>query len=256
MDIDPELQVIDNLLDDEQIYNTVKSDLSLRYPKTEATGRPSTPVEVIWRMIILMRLYAWSFAQTIKFVTDSISLRQFCRVYFHSVPTKSTLIRWAVHEVTAERSEHNCITPSTIEMLHHRVVSLAIEQGVTKGRKLRIDTTVVETNIHYPTESGLILDGLAKCTNSGKHQSLCAFDVRCVSCHLRVGSDRFEGFGNTLQVSHAVIDDCDSRFTHPCSFPRMPSRRYRICAGLHSASSGTPSACRSRPCGRNRLGST
>ena len=71
MDIDPELKVIDNLLDDDQIYSTVKADLSNRYPNTETTGRPSTPVEVILRMIILMHLYAWSFAQTVKFVIVS-----------------------------------------------------------------------------------------------------------------------------------------------------------------------------------------
>lgn len=149
MDVDPELKVIDNLLDDDGIYNSVKSDLEKRYPNTKTTGRPSTPVEVILRMIILMHLYAWSFAQTVKFVMDSISLRQFCRVYLHNVPTKSTLIRW-----------HNCIKPETIQMLHRRVVSLAIENRVTKGRKLRIDTTVVETNIHHPTDGRLLFDSV------------------------------------------------------------------------------------------------
>ena len=51
------------------------------------------------------------------------------------------------------------IEPKVIEQLHQRVVELAQERGVTQGRKLRVDTTVVESNIPYPTDSSLLGDG-------------------------------------------------------------------------------------------------
>ena len=48
----------------------------------------------------------------------------------------------------------------TIKQIHERMVQIAQEQGVTQGRRMRVDTTVVETNIHYPTDSTLLGDGV------------------------------------------------------------------------------------------------
>ena len=146
---EPQLQQLDRLLDDDELIDLVRSDLAKRYPRTRTRGRPSTPVEVILRMLVVMRLYSWSYAQTEFFVADSLALRQFCRVYLEKVPDDTTLIRWA-----------NTIGPETIEQINGRVVQLARSLKVTRGRKLRIDTTAVETNIHFPTDSGLIGDGV------------------------------------------------------------------------------------------------
>jgi IS5 family transposase len=60
------------------------------------------------------------------------------------------------------------IEPKVIEQLHQRVVELARERGVTQGRKLRVDTTVVESNIHYPTDSSLLGDGTRVLTRTMK----------------------------------------------------------------------------------------
>jgi len=76
-------------------------------------------------------------------------MRQFCRVYLEKVPDDTTLIRWA-----------NTIGPETVEALNGRVVQLARSLKVTRGRKLRVDTTAVETDIHFPTDSGLLGDGV------------------------------------------------------------------------------------------------
>jgi IS5 family transposase len=54
----------------------------------------------------------------------------------------------------------NALGPAVIAQLHQRVVALAIDAGVTTGRRLRVDTTVVETNIHHPTDSSLLADGV------------------------------------------------------------------------------------------------
>ncbi len=146
---EPQLKQLDHLLDDDELLDLVRGDLARRYPKTRSRGRPSTPVEVILRMLIVMRLYGWSYAQTEYFVNDSLVLRQFCRVYLERVPDDTTLIRWA-----------NTIGPRTVTQLNDRVVQLARSLKVTRGRKLRVDTTAVETNIHFPTDSGLIGDGV------------------------------------------------------------------------------------------------
>src|SRR6478609_7915052 len=146
---EPLLEHLDRLLDDDEIVDRVRSDLARRYPKTRTRGRPSTPVEVILRMLVVMRLYSWSYEQTEYFVNDSLVLRQFCRVYLQRIPDDTTLIRWA-----------NTIGPETVERLNDRVVQLARSLKLTRGRKLRVDTTAVETDIHFPTDSGLIGDGV------------------------------------------------------------------------------------------------
>jgi transposase, IS5 family len=149
LEMDPILTALDDLLDDDLIFQQIKADLARRYPQTLTRGRLSTPVEVVVRMLVVKRLYRWSYEQTEHFVSDSLVLRQFCRVYLESVPDDTTLIRWA-----------NQVGPKTLEQLNDRVVELARLRKVTRGRKLRMDSTVVETHIHHPTDSRLLADGV------------------------------------------------------------------------------------------------
>jgi IS5 family transposase len=146
---EPELAALDRLLDDDLLFQQVKADLARRYPRSATRGRPSTPVEVILRMLVVRRLYDWSYAATEHFVSDSLVLRQFCRLYLEPAPDDTTLLRWAA-----------CLGPATLERVHARVVELARQRKVTRGRKLRTDGTVVETTIHYPTDSALLADGV------------------------------------------------------------------------------------------------
>jgi transposase, IS5 family len=149
LEMDPILTQLDRLLDDEDLFQQVKADLAKRSPQTVRRGRPSTPVEVILRLLIVKRLYRWSYEETERFVADSLVLRQFCRIYLQPVPDDTTLLRWA-----------NLIAPQTLERLNDRVVALARSLKVTRGRKLRVDSTVVETTIHHPTDSRLLGDGV------------------------------------------------------------------------------------------------
>jgi IS5 family transposase len=147
--MEPELAQLDRLLEDDVLFERVKADLSRRYPNSARLGRHSTPVEVILRMLVVKRLYYWSYEQTEHFVSDSIVLRQFCRLYLESTPDDTTLIRWA-----------NQIGPHTLASLNERAVELACSLKVTRGRKLRVDSMVVESNIHHPTDSALLADGV------------------------------------------------------------------------------------------------
>jgi IS5 family transposase len=96
---------------------------------------------------VVKHLYAFSYAQTEHWVSDSLVLCQFCRIYLERVPDDTTLIRWA-----------NLIKPTTLQALLDHLVELARRLKVARGRKLRIDGTVVETNIHHPTDSTLLGD--------------------------------------------------------------------------------------------------
>lgn len=149
MQMDPVLAQIDHLLDQDAIFQVVKADLARRYPHTLTVGRHSTPVEVILRMLVVKHLYGWSFEETEHFVADSLVLRQTCRVYAEQVPDDTTLIRWA-----------KLLQPATLQTLLDHVSALARQLKVTNGRKLRIDGTVVESNIHHPSDSTLLNDGV------------------------------------------------------------------------------------------------
>lgn len=147
--MDPVLTKIDQYLEDEEIYQLIKGDLSKRYPKTMKTGRKSTPVEVILRMLVVKRLYRTSYEETERYVRDSLVLRKFCRVYLQAVPDDTTLIKWA-----------NLIQDETLKQFNDRVTQIAVEQKVTKGYKLRTDGTVVETNVHMPSDSRQLADSV------------------------------------------------------------------------------------------------
>jgi transposase, IS5 family len=148
-ELSPELKKIDTYLEDEKLYRLIRDDLGKRYPRTKETGRNSTPVEVVLRMLVVKRLYSYSYAETERVVRDSLSLRQFCGVYLNDVPDEKTLIRWA-----------NVIQPRTLEKFNERIMKLAVERKVTRGRKLRTDGTVVESNIRVPSDNRLLVDGV------------------------------------------------------------------------------------------------
>jgi transposase, IS5 family len=147
--LEPVLTQLDHLLDDDTLFQAVKADLARRRPRTPIDGRPSTPVEVILRMLVIKHLYGWSYEATERGGSDRLVLRQFCRVYAESVPDDTTLLRWA-----------NLIQPATLHHLLEHVVGLARALKITHGRKLRIDGTVVSTNIHHPTDSTLLYAGV------------------------------------------------------------------------------------------------
>jgi IS5 family transposase len=146
---EPELAALDRLLEDDELFRLVRDDLARRYPRTVKTGRPSTPVEVILRLLVIKHWYGWSYEETERFVADSLVLRQFCRLALEPVPHHTTLLRWA-----------NLIQPATLHRLLGRVVALAQAARVTRGRKLRLDGTVVETDVHHPSDSTLLADGV------------------------------------------------------------------------------------------------
>ena len=147
---EPELAELDHLLEDDHLFQQVKADLSRRRPHTLKTGRPSTPVEVILRLLVVQHLYGWSYEQTEHFVNDSLVLRQFCRLGLEPVPDDTTLLRWA-----------NLLQAETLHRLLDRVTELARRLNVTRGgscastaRWSRRPFTIHPTVACWPTGCG------------------------------------------------------------------------------------------------------
>jgi IS5 family transposase len=148
-EMEPVLAKIDGYLEDDEIIQLVKTDLAKRHRLTVVTGRPSTPVEVVMRMLVVKQLYGYSYEETERYVSDSLALRKFCRVYLNSVPDDTVLLRQA-----------NLIQPQTLEKLNARITQMAQQARVTKGHKLRTDGTVVECNIHRPSDNQQLADSV------------------------------------------------------------------------------------------------
>lgn len=149
MELDPVLTRLDQLLDDDTLFQALKAGLATRHPRT-LCGWPSLHAGRGHHAPTHHQAPVWlELRATEQFVSDSPVLREFCRVYAERVPDDTTLLRWA-----------NCIQPATLHTLLDHVVDLARQLKVTHGRKLRIDGTVVETNMHHPTNSSLLGDGV------------------------------------------------------------------------------------------------
>ena len=154
---EPWMRVVDELLEDEKLLDTVYEAQGKRHAQSRVRGRQQTPAEVALRMLILKHVRNWSYEVLEREVRANVVYRSFCRVGMEKVPDAKTLV-WLGQVIGAE----------TIAELQDRIVALAQERGVIEGRKMRVDTTVVETNVHYPTDSGLLNDGARVLTRTMK----------------------------------------------------------------------------------------
>ncbi|HEV2322604.1 MAG TPA: ISNCY family transposase [Terracidiphilus sp.] len=152
---EPWMRVVDELLEDDELLDAVFEAQGQRHEHSRTRGRTQTPAEVALRMLILKHVRNWSYEVLEREVRANVVYRSFCRIGIEKVPDEKTLVRLG-----------QAIGPETIRELHDRIVELARQRGVIRGRKMRVDTTVVETNIHYPTDSGLLNDGTRALTRT------------------------------------------------------------------------------------------
>jgi transposase, IS5 family len=146
---EPWMRHADEALNDDQLLQIIQQELSKRYKKSKTRGRPGTPAEVVLRMLLLKHMRGWSYEDVTREVRANLVYREFTGVGGGKVPDDKTMGRLA-RQLGSE----------AIEQLHQRTVAIALEKKVIAGRKMRVDTTVVETNIHYPTDSTLMGDGV------------------------------------------------------------------------------------------------
>jgi IS5 family transposase len=149
------LRKIDTLLEDEAVIEVVAQGLEARWPQSRRRGRPGTPAEVVIRMLMLKHLFDWSYDDLEREVRANLVYRMFTRIDAGEVPDAKTILKIA-----------RALGPEVIEQLHRQVIEVAKRAGVTHGRRFRVDTTVVETNVHYPTDSTLLRDGVRVLTRT------------------------------------------------------------------------------------------
>jgi len=143
------MRYADRVLEDEQLVAAVYEALAKRSPKSRTRGRRGTPAEVVMRLLLLKHMRNWSYEGLEREVRANLVYRDFTRVGPAKAPDCKTMGRWGL-----------ALGPETIEKIHARIVEIAQQEQVVQGRKMRLDTTVVETNIHYPTDSNLLGDGV------------------------------------------------------------------------------------------------
>jgi len=147
----------DQLLGDPQIVAAVYEALAQRHPQSRKRGRPGTPAEVVLRLLVLKHMRNWSYGVLEREVRANLVYRDFTRVGATKMPDAKTMGRWGL-----------ALGPEVVEQIHQRIVQIAHDHRVAAGRRMRVDTTVVETNIHYPTDSSLLGDGVRVLTRTMK----------------------------------------------------------------------------------------
>jgi len=149
------MQHVDEVLADEQIVAAVYEALAKRHPKSRSRGRPGTPAETVLRLLILKHVRTWSYEVLEREVRANLVYRDFTRVGAGKMPDSKTMGRWGT-----------ALKPEVLKQVHERMVTIARDKGAIAGRRMRVDTTVVETNIHHPTDSTLLGDGVRVLTRT------------------------------------------------------------------------------------------
>jgi IS5 family transposase len=146
--LDPELQTIADFLDQyHELIAHIRADL-LRGLKRPDSGREGLTPSQVLRCLVLMRIKNWDLRELRERIADGYVLRRFADFRGHeSVPKHDAFSR-----------SFNRLTPQTMRKVNDCVVQAAVDLGLEDGNQLRVDSTVVQTNIHYPTDSTLLWD--------------------------------------------------------------------------------------------------
>jgi len=146
---DPLLDPIDRLLEDAQLVSLSTQALASRSAASQLLGRQSIAPDRLLRCLVLKHLKGWSYRQLHRELRASLLYRRFTRFYEDPIPDYSTLCR-----------AFALFGKEATEQIHRHILHQATAAKVVAGKQLRIDTTAVETNIHYPSDSSLLADSV------------------------------------------------------------------------------------------------
>ena len=179
--LDPLLKGVLAFLDDHSaLLEHVRQDLA-RGLKNPNTGRSGITPSQTFRSLILMRVKNWDYRELRERINDGFTLRVFTDFDSQPVPLHDAFNR-----------AFNRLTPDTVQAINRAVVQAAIQLGLEDGKHLRVDTTVVETDIHFPTDATLLWDTVRTVTRlvGGLHEALprgvCGFTNRTRSARRRM----------------------------------------------------------------------
>ena len=115
-------------------------------------GRPCVPIETYVRLMYLKFRHQLGYETLVAEVSDSYAWRKFCGIGLNDrIPDSTTLIK-LTHKYGEE----------TIKELHNALIAGLKAKKLIRGRKIRMDTTVVEANVHYPTDASVLTDGIRR----------------------------------------------------------------------------------------------
>src|SRR5881409_1258865 len=149
LQLEPTLGAISTFLDQQQILiEQVCKDLE-RGLKNARTGRNGIAPSQVLRSLVLMRVKNWDYRELQERIHHGFTLRSFTAFDSQPVPKHDAFNR-----------AFNRLTPETLRDINQLVVQASVQLGLEDGKTLRVDTTVVESNIHYPTDATLLWDSV------------------------------------------------------------------------------------------------
>ena len=157
-----ELTAVDEYLADDRFFEPYRQRFRT------LIGRPTVPVETYLRLMYLKHRYRLGYETLVREVMDSLHWRRFCHLALDApVPHPTTLSK-----LTRKYG------PDVVRQLNRLLVQQASERKLVRSRKLRVDTTVVQAPIDYPTDIGLLADGARVVTRTVRQLQAAGVAVR------------------------------------------------------------------------------
>lgn len=179
-----ELEAVDRLLDDARFFEPFVAHFDPTH------GRPSVPIATFLRLAFLKYRFELGWEPLCELVADSITFRRFCRIPLcEPVPHPTTLMK-----ITTRCG------PDAVAGLHQRLVAKAVDEHDLEVDDIRADTTVVEANVAYPTDSGLLAKAVRRIAATVKRMQAAGGATRThVRDRSRAASRRARSIGANLK---------------------------------------------------------
>src|SRR5882762_9147176 len=204
--LDSVLQTISYFLDQHgEMIEKVRSDLE-RGLKNPATGRNGMTPSQVLRSLVLMRVKSWDLRELSERIADGYTLRHFTDFRSHPVPKHDAFNR-----------AFNRLTPETLQAVNELIVQAAVDVGLEDGQKLRVDSTVVQTDVHHPTDNTLLWDVVRVVT-------------RLVGRLAKAVQQRVQGFRNRTRAARRRMQEIQ-RLT-PKQRHERQTKKYRELIGV------------------------
>lgn len=188
-----DLAKLDELLADPELLRPIAERWRAEVAETGravlSDGRPTIPMETYVRLMVIKQRTGWGYEALVREVSDSIHLRRFCLIALHErVPCEST-VRKLTRRLGAE----------TVAELTRALIAKAMRERRFRPRAARIDSTVIEADVRYPTDSGLAADGVrALAREARKMHSLAGKGTTAVRDRSRAVGRRLRAISRTL----------------------------------------------------------